>query len=114
MPFANPNTLRIDVAVADILRSQPAPSSRVTYFASTLNNPKLRFTSWHLEILGIKAAEGTTTVQVRVNPLVATSAGQAAMVTGFLDETYELTAWTLKLLKSEPPPQPAVNALFTF
>jgi len=100
--------------VADLLRSQPAPPSRLDHFASTLNNPTLNFKGWHLQILETKAAEGVTTVKVRANVRITTREGQAAMITDFLDETYELTGQTVKLLKAEPPVGPYIKAIITF
>jgi hypothetical protein len=85
---------------AEALRTQAAPSSRVAYFASILNDPQYRFRRWSLEILEAAVVDGTARVKVRANPAI--TAGAAATVPCAFDETYELTGDSLKLLKSEP------------
>jgi hypothetical protein len=85
---------------AAALRTQAVPPSRAAYFASILNDPQYHFRFWASEILEVQDIDGTKTVKVRTTPAI--TAGAAATVTGALDETYELTGDSLKLLKSEP------------
>jgi hypothetical protein len=99
------------IAVASLFRSQATPSTRATYFRSVLNNPALRFQGWHLTILEANAVDGVTRVKLRAMPLV-TSESAATVVSGMLDETYEVKGGHLNLVKTDPPVDPAVVVEF--
>lgn len=97
-----------EMAIADLLKWQPTPSVRATYFQSVLTNPELRFRRWHLRILEVKSVEGVRRVTVRAIPLL----GSTAQVDGFLDETYEVSGDDLNLLETDPRVDPAVTKEF--
>jgi hypothetical protein len=92
-----------EIVVARLLKSQPAPSIRATYFRSVLTNPQFRLKTWHLTILEVTNVEGVTRLKVRAKPILTSN----AFVHGFLDETYEVHGEELKLLKTEPIVDPA-------
>jgi hypothetical protein len=96
------------IAIAALLRKQPTPSVRATYFQSVLTNPKLPFKRWHLAIREVSTVDGITRVKVRATPLLRTT----AQVDGFLDETYEVHGDELKLLKTDPRVDPKVPKQF--
>ncbi len=97
-----------EIAIAEVLRKQPTPSVRATYFQSVLDNPKLPFNRWHLSIREVSAADGVTRVKVRAIPFLRTT----ARVHGFLDETYEVRGDQLKLIKTDPVVDPKVPKKF--
>jgi hypothetical protein len=96
------------IAIAELLRKQPTPSVRATYFQSVLTNPKLPFKIWHLSIREVSIADGLTRVKVRAVPFLRTT----ARVHGFLDETYEVRGDQLKLIKTDPAVDPKVPKEF--
>ncbi len=103
---------RDEIAVAALFKSQATPSTRATYFQSILNNPAFRLERWHLTILEANAVDGVTRVKVRATPLVTSQFAAATVVWGTLDETYEVHDGELKLLKTDPPVDPAVVVQF--
>jgi beta-lactamase regulating signal transducer with metallopeptidase domain len=99
---------------AEALRTQVAPSSRVAYFASILNDPQYRFRRWSLEILEAAVVDGTARIKVRAIPIVTSRFAAITSINGCLDETYELTKGNLTLLKTEPRVDPKMTRVFDF
>lgn len=87
--------------VSDLLKTTAVPSSRTAHFNSILNDPQFKLAGWSLDILEVRTTNGTITAKVRATPLVVGQ--QSVTVLGAIDEIYELSGETLKLIKTEAP-----------
>jgi len=96
-------------AIADVLRRQPTPSIRATYFQEILNNPELQFKKWHLTISEVTTVDGVTRVKVRAIPFFRSTAPTCTTSL----TTYELRGDALKLIKTDPPVDSAKPKRFT-
>ncbi len=103
-----------ETAVARVLKTQEAPSDRVTYFQSVLKNPDFHFRKWGVVIHEVKVVDGVMQVEVYANPQVTSHFGGATVIVDCLKETYELNGDNLKLLKTDPPVDPTVVKQFGF